>query len=275
VRLDRVTLDAALRSSRLAAFGFPRADGARSAEGPLAVLSLREAGSMLFRHGVANRERADFFRSLGVAPERVAALELVHSKDVFWPERAGELDGRSGDGIVVRDRTLVPAVTVADCMPIWIYHEASGAFGVLHSGWKGTGILARAVEDFRLRLGAEPGELSVILGPAIGACCYAVDENRARFFAAEYGPGSGYRADDGSWRVDLAAANLALARRLGVGATLLVDACTSCDLRLGSNRREGASGASAAVREGDACGPEPAFTRMLACVGHFPALEGA
>ncbi len=270
MRLDRVPLDAALRSSGLAAFRFPRADGLLAGKAPLAVLSLREAGSMLFRHGAANGARAAFFRSLGVEDGRVAAVELVHSKDVLWPERASELEGKSADGIVVRDRALVPSVTVADCMPIWLYDEASGAFGVLHSGWKGTGILARAVEDFRLRLGAEPDRLSVILGPAIGACCYAVDEARARSFAEEYGPAAGYLAGDGTWRVDLVEANLAIARRTGIGSALVVDACTSCDPRLGSNRREGAEGGKPprAERPGDGN-----FTRMLACAGYFPALE--
>jgi hypothetical protein len=191
---------------------------------------------------------------------------------VLWPDAVAELDGRRADGIVVRDRELVPSVTVADCMPIWIFHGRSGAFGVLHSGWKGTGILARAAEDFRLRLGAGAGELSLILGPAIGPCCYTVDEGRARAFAAEYGDAAGFRDASGAWRVDLGAANLALARALGVGAVLVVDACTSCDSRLGSNRREGGAPAAApdgAAREG------PAFTRMLACVGHFPTLERA
>lgn len=272
MRLERISLDAALRSSGLAAFRFPRADGLRDGNAPLAVLSLREAGSMLFRHGAANPAREAFFRSLGVAGSRVAAVELVHSKDVLWPEGVPELDGRSADGLVVRNRDLVPSVTVADCMPIWIYHEASGAFGVLHSGWKGTGILARAAEDFRLRLGAEPARLSVILGPAIGSCCYAVDEARARSFAAEYGPAAGYLEGDGSWRVDLIEANLAIARRTGIGSALVVDACTSCDGRLGSNRREGAAGGKAPRAELPC---EPVFTRMLACVGHFPALEDA
>lgn len=269
MRLERVSLDAALRSPSLAAFRFPSPDGVRLPSAPLAVLSLREAGSMLFRHGAANAARAAFFRALGVTDGRAAAVELVHSKDVLWPELVAELEGRSADGIVVRDRALVPSVTVADCMPIWIFHGGSGAFGVLHSGWKGTGILARAVEDFRLRLGALPGQLSVILGPAIGSCCYAVDEARARFFAAEYGPESGFRSDDGTWKIDLVEANLAIARREGIGAVLVVEACTSCDLRLGSNRREGRAdaGVPRTTDPGDL-----AFTRMLACVGLFPSL---
>ncbi|MBN1242528.1 MAG: polyphenol oxidase family protein [Spirochaetales bacterium] len=272
MRLERLPLDLAIRSSSHAVFGFPAADGGDGAAAPLAVLSLRESGSMLFRHGAANKARDAFFASLGVARERVAALELIHSRDVLWPERISELDGKSADGIVVRDRSFVPSVTVADCMPIWLFHGKSGAFGVLHSGWKGTGILARAVDDFRTRLGAAARELSVILGPAIGPCCYAVDEGRARSFASEYGSASGYRAQDGTWRVDLVEANLEIARREGVGALLVVDACTSCDKRLGSNRREGARGTKDA---NGATGGPPAFTRMLACAGYFPALEAS
>jgi hypothetical protein len=44
---------------------------------------------------------------------------------------------------------------VADCLPIFVYDRRGGAFALLHSGWKGTGI---------------------------GACCYAVDAARAEGF---------------------------------------------------------------------------------------------
>ena len=131
-----------------------------------------------------------------------------------------------------------------------------GAFGVLHSGWRGTGILAAAVEGLAARFGSQPSAMAAVLGPAIGACCYTVPEERARSFAAEFGEDSAAR--EGSvWRIDLRAANISLARRLGLGSLLSIDACTCCDHRLGSYRREGPA----------------AFTRMVAACGVFPAGE--
>jgi polyphenol oxidase len=151
---------------------------------------------------------------------------------------------------VLRDPSLAAAVTVADCMPIWLLDRRSGAFGILHSGWRGTGILGVAMRAIARRFGSDPGSISVILGPAIGCCCYAVGEERAEAFAAEHGEGSVSRSG-GRWRLDLRAANISIAERAGAGSLLSIEACTSCDPRLGSYRRQG---------------PD-SFTRMLAVCG--------
>jgi polyphenol oxidase len=245
-----------------AAFAFPgRRVGGRG-EGPsgepMAVLSLASAGSMKYGTPDCAARRESFLRGAGLDPASCLGLRLAHSRRVLMPERGDELeslagaDGASGaDGIILRDRGLSASVTVADCMPIWILDRDSGAFGVLHSGWRGTGILAAAVRLLGERLGSRPEALAVILGPAIGACCYAVPEDRARAFAAEFGEAAAPRRDGRAF-IDLRAANVSLAERAGVGSLLSIEACTCCDPRLGSYRRQG---------------PE-AFTRMLAACGY-------
>ena len=66
------------------------------------------------------------------------------------------------------------AVTVADCVPVFIAHP-SGAGALLHSGWRGTvaGITQVAIERLR-QLGHSPADLRIHLGPAICGNCYEV-----------------------------------------------------------------------------------------------------
>ena len=109
------------------------------------------------------------------------------------------------------------------------------------------------MEALSEEFGSPPEALSVILGPSIGVCCYAVPPERAEAFAREFGS-EAVREEGGRTMLDLRAANIALARRLGIGALLSVESCTSCDPRLGSYRREG---------------PE-AFTRMAALAAVLP-----
>jgi hypothetical protein len=197
---------------------------------------------MRYLEGVDNPRRSAFFSHLGLDPAAVRGTELYHTRRIL-------LEGRNGMELAGPD----PA-EAGDCMPIWLLDHHSGSFGVLHSGWKGTGILAVAVRSLAEEFGSRPESISVILGPAIGACCYAVPTGRAEAFAREFGP-EAVREEGGRIRLDLRAANLALALRLGLGALLSVEACTSCDPRLGSFRREG---------------PE-AFTRMAAVAAFLPA----
>lgn len=242
----------------------PRAAaGGSDGPGPAAYLSLRSEGDMRYVLGGTNPNRERFFAGLGLDPASVLGLELSHSRGVAFPlegtVRAEARPCPAGpgqcDGILLRDPAYAASVTVADCMPIWVLDRASGAFGVLHSGWKGTGILERALATLRERYGSAPASVSVILGPAIGSCCYAVPEERALGFAREFGAEAA-PFTEGRWRLDLRAANIALARRLGVGALLSVEACTSCEESLGSFRRQG---------------PE-AFTRMAALAAYPPRL---
>lgn len=241
-------------------FRFPPAAGEGKGE-PRALLSLRSDGDMRYAGEARNANREAFFRRVGVAPERVLGIALAHSRAVLIG--ADEAEHRAlleeaqrqrggADGLLSLDRRLVPTITAADCMPIWILDRASGAFGVLHSGWRGTGILQAAVEGLGRRFGSSPSDIAAILGPAVGSCCYDVPEERARLFLERYGPSAAFRRE-GTWRIDLREANIVIAERAGIGSLLSIDACTSCDERLGSYRRQGPSD----------------FTCMAAACGRF------
>ena len=66
------------------------------------------------------------------------------------------------------------AVTLADCVPVFIGHP-SGMGLVLHSGWKGTAlrIVDRGLSELRAA-GFEMRDTLVHLGPAICGKCYEV-----------------------------------------------------------------------------------------------------
>lgn len=93
-------------------------------------------------------------------------------------EHAGGMQGwvrtGEGDGHLTSERGLALAVTIADCVPVFMAHP-SGTIALLHSGWRGTaaGFVTRAAAAFSM-LGLSPKELRVHLGPAICGRCYEV-----------------------------------------------------------------------------------------------------
>ena len=213
---------------------------------------------MTFIPGMEQPVREAFFRAQGVPPERVYSLTQTHSCNVCV------IDGipspsrlRVGDGMVSLSPEAFLSVTVADCLPVFLLDTERGFFAVLHSGWKGTGIAAEALALMR-EAGCRPEAAAAVLGPCIQACCYSVDEERARAFEAEFGaapetpyllePVSQYR--DGGAFLDLQAANIRLLAGAGVRHIACCTNCTFTDERLGSYRREG-----------------PAYTRMIAMAG--------
>ena len=222
------------------------------------IVSLRTAGDM--------RRPAELRRLLaqvGVAPARVRRVAQIHSRRVV-PEAqcrllmpagrrarhalAARWAASTADGLVASAAGAAAGaallVTTADCVPI-LMTAPGGAYALLHSGWRGTGIAATAVHALRERYGVDPASLTVVLGPAIGACCYRVDEARYRLFRATYGSATvrtGAPATAAGVRpryLDLHRANAVLLRRLGVRDIRAVAACTSCDPLLHSSRRDG------------------------------------
>ncbi len=79
-----------------------------------------------------------------------------------------------GDGHITAERGLALAVSIADCVPVFMAHP-SGTIALLHSGWRGTaaGFVTRAVAAFSI-LGKAATELRVHLGPAVCGRCYEV-----------------------------------------------------------------------------------------------------
>jgi YfiH family protein len=116
---------------------------------------------------------ASLRRELG---SRLATAAQVHGNRVLvhLPGWEGWLRGDEADGHLSVHRGTALAVTVADCVPVFIAHP-SGAIALLHSGWRGTA--ARIVErgiDALESCGLKVAELRVHTGPAICGTCYEV-----------------------------------------------------------------------------------------------------
>jgi YfiH family protein len=237
---------------------FPFIFEGRRIEALSCVLSSRSAGSMVYSGGAPGEARIGFYRALGLESGRVFTLTQVHDREVIAVDRESRRDRPPADGMVSRDRDLWLQVSVADCLPVYLYDTESGAFGLVHSGWRGTGIVLRALALMGSLWNTRAEAVAAVLGPCIGPCCYRVDGERARAFEAEFGGGA-YplgpvsRVREGNYFLDLKAANARLLAGAGVRHLAYARDCTCTDERLGSFRREG-----------------PGYTRMAAMIG-YPA----
>ena len=104
----------------------------------------------------------------------------------------------SADGLLTDNPEIILTLKVADCVPVFL--SSSKIIGLIHSGWRGTagGIVPNAVRKM-LEMGAAQKEFSVFLGPAIGFCCYEVDEEVADHFNKN----TKRKMENGKWKVGL------------------------------------------------------------------------
>jgi YfiH family protein len=220
--------------------------------GLIAGISLARAGDMgLSAPGAAQRRR-ELVRTVGWTGETEYALRQVHSRIVVPVDDKdpAECLAMEADGLACGKAGRLLTVTVADCLPVFIVDAGNGAYAIVHSGWKGTGIPAEAVGLMRSEYGSKAADISVTIGPGIGACCYSVPKERWEAFRAEFGSDAAV-GGEGSYRLDLRRANVDLLRKAGISDITVVEDCTACSPGLGSFRRQG---------------PD-SFTRMLAFIG--------
>lgn len=222
-------------------------------------MTLLAAGSMRFRWNETNEARERVLGTIlgsvheparpenctnsstaenGSRTIRYAAVELIHSQTVVAAEKAGDTAHVKADGIITKNPLLVPTITVADCVPIFLYDVQTGAFGVLHSGWKGTGIVSNGIAEMRRLYGSRPEHICAAIGPHINSCCYAVDKARADYFRTNFGNECiTERTGEHSYRLSLTNANLRLMSRCGIRDenSIVADDCTCC-AKFASNR---------------------------------------
>jgi hypothetical protein len=80
------------------------------------------------------------------------------------------------DGHATAAAGTLLAVTVADCVPVFVVDPRRRAVALLHAGWRGAvaGILERGLAVLAERMGSAGSDLLVHLGPAICGRCYQV-----------------------------------------------------------------------------------------------------
>ncbi len=166
----------------------------------VAAMSAREDGDCSWRpEAVSHRQK--LMTECGAAGADLICARQVHGDTVlvvgaaqrgcgaFSPDTAvGEADA------LLTDVPGLPiAVSVADCVPIWLYAPTKHVGGVVHAGRAGTyhGIAHRAVQRLCDTFTLTPSDVYAHIGPSAGVCCYEVSETLAHDFSQVSLPRSG------------------------------------------------------------------------------------
>lgn len=175
----------------------------------------------------------------------IAFARQVHGADVIVHDCApgGILLCPPADGHATLRPDLLLAVSVADCVPIFVAAETPRAVTLLHAGWRGiaAGILESGLAALA-RLGAgDPDALRVHFGPSICGDCYEVGpEVHAALGHAPPGPNA---------PIDLKTVLAQRAIAAGVAADRISRSawCTRCDRDAFFSHRGGDAGRQVAI----------------------------
>ena len=179
------------------------------------------------------------YQALGLSRFQSVTCHLTHSADIFVVTAAhrGCVVGQ-GDGMVTADQGVFLSMRFADCAPILLHDPVRKAVGLAHAGWRGTvkNVAGAAVHTMVRELGCSPENITAVIGPAIGPCCYEVGEDVIQALLASFHGGA---LEDTAHRLfsrrngrhahfDLWEANRRQLVAAGVGRIVTSGMCTAC-----------------------------------------------
>lgn len=190
-----------------------------------AFTTTRHAGDFAWQSTEPSHQVFDRWQALRAfaGTNRLVSAHQVHGATVLEhrPGWEGMLRAGDADGHLATVRGTAMAVSLADCVPVFLGHP-SGASAVVHSGWRGTAAdIAGAAVSALARLGFAATELIAHCGPAICGACYVVGPD-------VYAQLTGTSVDVGT-AVDLRRLIAASLERRGVREVSISRWCTRCD----------------------------------------------
>ncbi|WP_231597427.1 peptidoglycan editing factor PgeF [Bacillus sp. SA1-12] len=179
-------------------------------------------------------------------------IHSTHIEKVSKQDRGRGLaayeEGLAGsDGLYTKDAGVMLSLCFADCVPLYFIAPEKHLIGLAHAGWKGTvnDIGGKMVRKWIDEEDADPLDIKVAIGPAIGECCYIVDDKVIsainKTVVGKY-PSVYHSVSDGQYKLDLKQLNKYLLLESGVKEENITisQQCTSCEKDLYfSHRRDG------------------------------------
>ena len=210
-------------------------------EGAVLFYTAREFDGVL-RDGGAERVRTTMREVFGVdAP--LSTCHQVHGTNVGrFNEASGWCELDSCDALWTSESPSAIGIKVADCLPVTLIDRPQRLAANIHAGWRGAA--ADIVSATLAETSLDAATSRVFLGPSIRVCCFEVGEEVVDAFTSTYGHASRHvdRTRGAKPHFDLAGFVRELLEKKGFPAGSIVDteACTRCDERFHSYRRDAA-----------------------------------
>lgn len=179
-----------------------------------------------------------FFDTIKINQNDVAFTKQIHSDVVTIVQSAGTY--ADCDALVTNTKDIFLSISVADCVPIFLYDCNKHTIAAIHSGWKGSQnkILLKAIKVMEQEFSSNIKDVFAYIGYSASKCCYEVGFDVASQFEEKYYQ----RKNESKFLLDLKCFNSDILIEAGVPKEQIEisEFCTICNPNfLHSYRRDG------------------------------------
>lgn len=152
--------------------------------------------------------------------------EQTHSDNIEIADSRTEYPNT--DGLIVTQSDKPVCLKFADCTPLIFYDKEHNIGAAAHAGWRGTAakIGIKTLKKMSDEFGSKPENITVLIGAAIGGCCYEVSEEVKNKLLSTVKNTTGL--SDGK-KVDLKKINARQLNEYGISSIDICPFCTSCN----------------------------------------------
>ena len=130
------------------------------------------------------------------------------------------------DGLISNIKNSLLLMNFADCVPIILYNKKENIGGIVHAGWRGTAqkIVEKAIKEFN----TNPADITAIIGPSIGKCCFETHEDVFNQLIENKLETELYTKKEEKYFIDLKKINYNQLKKMGVEEIDICSYCTCC-----------------------------------------------
>ncbi|MDD5771881.1 MAG: peptidoglycan editing factor PgeF [bacterium] len=201
------------------------------------IISTRNSSNLSFNTG-DNRESVEynrkiFYQNAGCNGNNVYLPEQIHGDNIVEIKENDLYLIPGTDALVTKEKKTVLSIMTADCLPILIYDPINEAFGIIHSGWKGTllFLVTKTLDRMTKAFNTKAKDCHAVMGPAICSDCYEINDDLANKTKEAFkGKEIGIKRKNNKIYFDLVGINSLLLREAGLEKENIhkTGLCTSC-----------------------------------------------
>ena len=148
-------------------------------------------------------------------------IQIINKEQLFYEDT---------DALISNIPNSLLVMNFADCVPIILYSKQDNTGAIVHAGWRGTEkeILSKTIKKMKEDLNIEPKDITAIIGPAIGKCCFETDEEVFNKIIKNKKENKFYEQRGQKYHIDLKLINSTQLINNGVINIDICDYCTCC-----------------------------------------------